>query len=69
MSELSTYTESMDYVRKRFKLPDSVSLYEAVNKVVAELKLIEEIQKSKDSQEEKTWTPPQPKKSKKPQSK
>jgi hypothetical protein len=34
-----------------------------------ELKLIEEIQKSKDSQEEKTWTPPQPKKSKKPQSK
>lgn len=47
MSYLSDYISCMDYVRKRLGLKDDVSLYEAVVKLVAEFKQIEEtLQKS-----------------------
>ncbi len=42
MSYLSEYTLAMDYVREKFGLPASVSLYEAVVKTVNELRLIED---------------------------
>lgn len=47
MSYLHEYTLAMDFVRERFDLPDTVSMYEAVAKVVSEYKLLEEkLQKS-----------------------
>jgi hypothetical protein len=53
----------MDYIREKFGLPASVSMYEAVVKTVIELKRLEaELQKS---QKEKSWA----KKTKKIQSK
>jgi hypothetical protein len=43
----------MDYVRERFSLPQNVSLYEAVVKVVSEFKQIEEkLQKSQKEKED-----------------
>jgi hypothetical protein len=63
MSYLTEYTLAMDYVREKFGLPASVSMYEAVVKTVIELKRLEaELQKS---QKEKSWA----KKTKKIQSK
>ena len=53
MSYLSEYTLAMDYVRERFSLPQNVSLYEAVVKVVSEFKQIEEkLQKSQKEKED-----------------
>jgi len=50
---LQEYTLAMDYVREKYGLPASSSLYEIVVKVVTELKRVEgELQKS---QKEKSW--------------
>jgi hypothetical protein len=47
MSYLADYTLAMDYVRERFGMSPSVSLYELVVKLVSEFKRIEvELQKS-----------------------
>lgn len=42
MSYLDEYNQAMDFVRERYGLPASVSMYEAVVKVVRELKEIED---------------------------
>jgi len=63
MSSLEEYTLGMDYVRQKYGFSASASLYDIVNKLVSELKRVEdELQKS---QKEKSW----PKKTKKIQSK
>ena len=47
MSYLAEYTLGMDFIRERFDLPATVNMYEAVTKIVAEFKQIEEeLQKS-----------------------
>ena len=53
MSYLGEYTLAMDFIRERYGLPASASLYEAVVKVVMELKELED--KLQKSQKEKSW--------------
>ena len=47
MSYLADYGEAMDYIRDKLRLPNTVSLYEAVVKMVSEYKRMEDsLQKS-----------------------
>jgi hypothetical protein len=59
---MDEYTLGMDFIRERFDLPTTTSLYEAVATIVSEFKILEELLQK--SQEEKLCLM-KPKKSKK----
>jgi len=42
MSYMTEYGESCDFVREKFKLPDTISIYELVVRLTDEFKLIED---------------------------
>ena len=62
MSYMTEYTLSMDFIRERLNLPPTVTMYEAVAKIVAEFKMIEE-ELQKSQKEKSCQTKPKKQKS------
>ena len=50
-SPLSQYSENMDWLRKEFEFDDLTSLYEIVNRLVAEYKALKNNQTTKEPED------------------